>query len=92
MTSEIWFEISALHALLANSAILQYNTIQLIFDITLLPYTCQAQQCSYASDLVAQMQWYCTAIVCKELDQDPYTVTVSDEARTCTLHIKGRAL
>jgi len=26
---------------------LQYNTIQLIFDIALLPYSCQAQKCTY---------------------------------------------
>ena len=30
--------------------------------------------------LAAQMQWYCRAIVCEELAQGPYIVTVSDEA------------
>ena len=40
----------------------------------------------------AQMQWYCRAVVCEELAQGLYTVTVSDEARTRTLRITGRAL
>ena len=31
-------------------------------------------------------------IVCKELAQGPYTVTVSDEARICTLRVTVRAL
>jgi len=32
---------------LINYNTIQYNTIQLIFDITLLPYACQAQKCTF---------------------------------------------
>jgi len=39
------------------------------------------QKCFHLHCLAAQMQWYCRAIVCEELAQGPYTVTVSDEAR-----------
>ena len=52
--------------------------VQLIFDIAL--------------SLAAQMQWYCRATVRKELAQGPYTVIVSDEAQTRTLHVTGQAL
>ena len=43
----------------------------------------------------AKMKCYCRAIVCEELAQGPYTVTVSDEARTHvthTLHVTGRVI
>jgi len=42
--------------------------------------------------LVAQMQWYCRAIVCEDLAQSPSTVTVSDKAQTRILRVTGRAL
>src|SRR6218665_1853736 len=32
---------------------------------------------------VAQMQWYCRAIVCEELAQGPYTVTVLNPCSSC---------
>jgi len=35
------------HALFLN----KYNTIQLIFEIALLPYACQAQKCIYTPRL-----------------------------------------
>jgi len=39
--------------------------------------------------VVAQMQWYCRAIVCERLPQGPYLVTVLGETRTRTLHVTG---
>jgi len=40
----------------------------------------------------AQMQWYFRATVWEELAQGIYTATVSNGARTRTLHVTGLAL
>src|SRR6218665_1385225 len=47
---------------------------------------------SFLSVTPVQMQCYCRVIVCEELAQGPYTVTVSDKARTRTLRVTGRVL
>ena len=39
-----------------------------------------------------QMQWYCRAIVCEELAQGSYIISVSHEGWTRTVRITGRAL
>ena len=39
--------INSLCALWFHSEWMQYNTIQLIFDIALLPHTCQVQKCTF---------------------------------------------
>src|SRR6218665_4140909 len=67
---------------------IQHITVQFSFDIALFPLSSEMH--SHASP--AQMQFYCREIMCEELAQGPYTVTVSNEARTRTLQVTDRSL
>ena len=45
-----------------NYNIIQYNTIKLIFDVALLPYACQAQQCTFTP---RRLRYNCNAEHCR---------------------------
>jgi len=66
-----------------------YNTTDLSYRPS--SFSMQSSEVVHLHALVAQTQCYCRlqSIVCEELAQGPYTVTVSDKARTRTLRITG---
>jgi len=90
--------------ILVNSWILLHTTLTLIFQwilplgIVLYLYIYIAhlavhnnQKRFHLHASAAHMQWYYRTIVCEEFGQGPYTVIVSDEARTLTLRFNHRA-